>query len=222
MLYSEGRVKEVYLYEYDSDGNKIKKTEYYGTEDKYSSVTVTKYSYKGGNIISEYAENKDRDGHTDTTKITYKYNSSGKIISENTEIKRSNGITGTFNRTYKYDSKGNEIKMIESYSDGKKAVITKEYDDHNNCIYRKNETIENGKAEKSIVDGRFKYTYDGDNYVKVTLLETQISSGDFYPVTKETYKGDKIIEEVIYSSGEAWKGKFEVPDEIIKYTYGKV
>ena len=196
LSYSKGRVDEVYLYEYDSDGNTIKETFYAGTEDNYGSVRVTKYSYKGG-----------------------------KIISEDTETKHSNGNTAIAKRTYKYDSKGNEIKTVDTWANGTKTVCTKTFDDHNNCTFKRTENIVNGKSEKSNFDFRYKYTYDGDNYVKVSFSEfpSKQSSGEkYWPVTKETYKGDKIIEEVIYSWEDAMKGKYKVPDEIIKYTYGKV
>lgn len=117
-----------YIYEYDTTGNIIKKTE----EDKYD-VHITAYAYDAsGKLIAETVI--DKDGSTRRTE--YKYDANGNLIDE-AEYNRDGSIS---QRTeMKYDAHGREVLMtvqdgnnIDSnyYQQMEKHV----YDEYGNCI----------------------------------------------------------------------------------------
>ncbi len=195
LMYKSGRVNDTYLYEYDNNQNITKETYYFGTQDKYISMRVTTYSYKDGRLASEHTDNKFQTGKS-----------------------------ASADKTYEYDSNGNVVRTTTVDSVGSKTIVSSTYDAKNNRTSSKTESLIAGSMTVAS-DFHYEYTYNADSYVKVTLPKTKVKNNygrEYYPTSKQTYSGDELTEEIIYSPQEALKGNFESVLEIVKYTYGTV
>ena len=195
LMYKSGRVNDTYLYEYDNNQNITKETYYFGTQDKYISMRVTTYSYKDGRLASEHTDNKFQTGKSTSA-----------------------------DKTYEYDSNGNVVRTTTVDSVGSKTIVSSTYDAKNNRTSSKTESLIAGSMTVAS-DFHYEYTYNADSYVKVTLPKTKVKNNygrEYYPTSKQTYSGDDLTEEIIYSPQEALKGNFESVLEIVKYTYGTV
>lgn len=195
LMYKSGRVNDTYLYEYDNNQNITKETYYFGTQDKYISMRVTTYSYKDGRLASEHTDNKFQTGKS-----------------------------ASADKTYEYDSNGNVVRTTTVDSVGNKTIVSSTYDAKNNRTSSKTESVIAGSMTVAS-DFHYEYTYNADSYVKVTLPKTKAKNNygrEYYPTSKQTYSGDELTEEIIYSPQEALKGNFESVLEIVKYTYGTV
>ena len=195
LMYKSGRVNDTYLYEYDNNQNITKETYYFGTQDEYISMRVTTYSYKDGKLVSEHTDNKFQTGKS-----------------------------ASADKTYEYDSNGNVVRTTTVDSVGNKTIVSSTYDAKNNCTSSKTESLIAGSMTVAS-DFHYEYTYNADSYVKVTLPKTKVKNNygrEYYPTSKQTYSGNNLTEEIIYSPQEALKGNFESVLEIVKYTYGTV
>ncbi len=147
------------VFEYDSDGNRLKETSTSSfISDEYTSTdtSVGEYEYENGSLIKltekgnngevyktttyEYDDNSnlvkevsDNQGWGRTT--TYEYDENDSLIKEtNTDDLRTTTIT------YEYDNNGNEVKSVYTYesadSDTKSSVheSQNEYDENGNLI----------------------------------------------------------------------------------------
>ena len=192
--YRNGRVDKTYLYEYNNIGKKSKAVEYAGTEQDRSKVITTTYTYNDKRLIQKES-----------------------IVAEN------NGTKLNSNVVYEYDANGNNTKIIKQYNVGTSMnstdTFTYTYDDHNNCTKKIVETAAKG-MNPSKTEYKYEYVYNGDSYEKTSfgLLPT---NNQYLPGSKQTYLGNNLTEEIIYSPQESLKGNLVVM-EIVKYTYGTV
>lgn len=143
IIFPEGMTE---IYEYDSNGNKIKETCYSGEE----FASQTRYTYDAnGNVLEtkDYSASGQYNGtmetyeyYSDGTKKSYKqyknnelksfeeYNSDGKTI------KKQSIMTDNYLRLYEYDDAGRMIKVTNS-DDGKTiSVEIYEYDSYGNDL----------------------------------------------------------------------------------------
>ena len=192
--YSSGRVDKTYLYEYNNNGNKTKAVQYDGTEQDRSKVVTTTYTYNDKGLVQKESIVADKNGD--------------KLYSD---------------IVYEYDANGNNTKIIKNYNIGTAVnstdTFTYTYDDHNNCTKKIVETAAKG-MNPSKTEYKYEYVYNGDSYEKTSfgLLPT---NNQYLPGSKQTYSGNNLTEEIIYSPQESLKGNLVVM-EIVKYTYGTV
>ncbi len=111
------------IYEYDSNGNEIKRS-YYNPDGTLDYYLILEYDSNGNRIKENYYK---PDGTLDYY-YTGEYDSKGNCI----KISQYNA-DGNLNNVYEYDSNGNKIKESCYYSDGNLNNVY-EYDSNGNRI----------------------------------------------------------------------------------------
>ena len=106
----EYSITKSFVYEYDSNGNKIKEND-----------TSYEYDANGNMVVMRYKDFLDREAKT-----VYEYDASGNQIKE---IQYSGDGTVEQENYYEYDANGNKIKMWNDFSNS-----TYEYDANGNMI----------------------------------------------------------------------------------------
>lgn len=152
----------LYEYEYDTDGNKIKKTENWtNAQNNLSSSILREYEYDtNGNMMKLKLNNSDVEGfYTDE----YEYDANGNVTKNiYTDFDGDGNVTVTNSHEYEYDTNGNKIKDI-SPSDGSTVIseYENEYDENGNLIkYTCNSAFEDGEI---FATDLCEYKYDDEN-----------------------------------------------------------
>ena len=214
-------------YEYNDQGNLIKKTGY----DETGAVSdVMEYDIHGNQISEIYY----REGSVDLA-LEYKneYDDKGCMVKTTVTFIDDGALRNTME--YEYDSKGNLIKEVEYFADGNEGSVC-EYDDKGNMTklivriqsvsgeivsYSPNTTEYEYDSHDNITkqttyteEGTFvyvkEYEYDDDRIMKKTNYE---EDGSLYSVMEYEYDShDNLIKEVSYDEDGS-------EDYIIEYEY---
>ena len=193
-----GEIRDVYITQFNNDGNKIEENIY----DKGVDLKIKyKWTYdENGNLLEK---NTYWSGDL-YSKTKYTYDENGNLSEENLY-----GTSGNVWKTkYTYDEKGNKIETKEYGYDGDLDWIYKyTYDENGNLLEQ------NKCGPKGSVESNTKYTYDE----KGNLLEKNEYNfrGSLKRVWKYTYdeKGNRIE----MKDYEIVNDIFEDPYRIIKY-----
>lgn len=195
--YILGSITDVFEYEYDQDGGKIKTV---GTNADGDTWIVSEGECDGnGNTIAEqfYDLNGEKLSYSE-----YKYDSNGNLL----ESKSTNSDGTSYGSTeYEYDQYGNKIKIISYNGDGTlagtdeyeyeydaKGNIIKSTHYYNGEITQYNEYTANGTETKTM--------YMGDNGLYTTLEAECDSDGNilkeyWYDLDGEVYATAEYIYE---------------------------
>ncbi|MBR6695630.1 MAG: protein kinase [Oscillospiraceae bacterium] len=181
-LREDGTLDYYYTYEYDSDGNLIKESCYFG-----NGMLDHVYEYdSNGNKIKE-----NRYFGNGTLNDVYEYDSNGNKIKESRYY--SDG-TLNYYLIYEYDSDGNKIKESSYNEEG--AFIyycTYEYDLNGNKIKQ------SYYDSDGTLDWYLIYEYDSNgNLIKESWYN---DNGVLYDVSEYDSKGNEIKESRYYSDG---------------------
>lgn len=182
IVWENGHQNNVYIIEYDSELNRVKRLEYLGSEDDYVSLTTSTYTYSNGNLIKE-------DAHTDYSNgkpsvdgcIEYEYDGNGNLLKE-TGYRDGSSI---YVITYTYDDHGHVTFIDKDYgSDNFVADSKYEYTydaDTYTAVCSKESMVTGGM----VVDSKITYDYD-DRMIRKDCYDS---------VT------DEVMEYVVYSYG---------------------
>ena len=120
---SNGSVGTTTYTSYDELGQKVKTVSYTGTEDNYTAVNTTEYTYTNGYLEASTTSSISRDGFTVyDSSDTYEYDDLGRNTLITSEYKYANGIEKTDTTETEYDDYGNVIHTV--YTDGFQGSVT--------------------------------------------------------------------------------------------------
>ena len=116
---SYDKVDAIWIYEYDTNSNKISETQTSGTMGN----SMTKYKYDPNNLLIQ----EDKTNHTigKEERINYKYSDKKQIVEKKTKSYYFNTI---LTQTYLYDDTGKLSKLIEKSSNDVSSTTVYEYD----------------------------------------------------------------------------------------------
>jgi serralysin len=198
---NDGIIDEVYIFTYDSNGNR---TKYEEDSDNNGIIDVTYvYSYDANNYLTGYTENEDGNGPFDTH--SYTLNASGLPVMDKCD-KDSNG-TVDYIITYTYDSNGYptglEFDNATSVSSIQYYLWGNNFDCPENMAYAENfdiiklfylkkqlgETSRNSSGTLS--EYQYTFTIDGTNCNDThTFIEELDNLKDGTIDVKQTYSYD--------------------------------
>lgn len=185
-------------YEYDEDGNEIKRqiTDVSEAEERIANIE-SEYDDKG-NIIKEVSTGFDGSVITETTEYEYQQDGTlGKTTLHRDGV-HSDGGTFSVKEEREYDSNGNPI-LENNYSDGELEYYYKwEYDADGNKTRREYCWISNG--ESSFVNYTYEYD-DAGNIVKKTCSD---DAGNIIEIEEYDSDGNQLKYEYVgYYSTES-------------------
>lgn len=182
IVWKDGHQNDVYINEYDSDFNLVKRLEYFGSEDEYISLTTCTYTYSNGNRIREDAHTDYSNGNPSVDGyIEYEYDGNGNLLKE----KGSRDGNSLYVITYTYDDHNHVTSIDKDYgSDNFVADSKYEYTydaDSYSVVYSTESMVTGGM----VVDSKIIYDYD-DNMIRRDYFDANTN---------------ELVEYVMYSYG---------------------
>ncbi len=170
-----------YHYQYDENGNVLKKAVYNNKDGSLSSYSLYTYNADGTQKEQVQYSHSSSDDLQKKRYLCYEHDSSGNVT--NRKLFDSNGdLSVDISYKYKYDSSGNIIsKTVENnLLDEIEEKYTYTYDDKGNLVTEKRETPEPFISETHL-------TYDDNGNIISSVTKTTVPSGTTECDTKSAY-----------------------------------